>query len=229
MTDSEVLLTSQKNTILTMIKHVGLDPSQFTWTEEDSLGIPGLRVSRLSHSEGFYFHFDFYAGGHHAYFSPAPGRRKDNAFPGDEIGVMRFVLDWLQRLQKEIQAPDLWAEIEKYRSAFSLTAPDHLPNDPIPPPEAENIRKELAELSGRLDSLFPMTEEQTQFVRSKLDYLTAATKRQGRRDWMHTAIGVFFTIAMALALAPDKLAEFGQLVRGLLGSVLLLLLGPGGG
>lgn len=131
----------------------------------------------------------------------------------------------VHRLKEEIDAPDLWKEIEKYRATFSLAPPEELVNEPIPGYEVDEIASKVQLLTDKIEESFHLQEEQKQFVRSKLSYLADAAKRQGRLDWVHTFIGVLVTIAMALSLDPEQANKLWILVKEIFGQIIHLI-GP---
>lgn len=72
-------------------------------------------------------------------------------------------------------------------------------------------------LAEKIQEQFKLNEEQSKFVRSKLNYLADAAKRQPRRDWEFMFIGVFVNIAFYLVLEPVKAQQLWQLVKSIVG------------
>jgi len=139
--------------------------------------------------------------------------------PGEESivqlamgSVENYVHLWSIYLRREIEAPNLWAEMEKYRISVSLALPEQVLNEPIPTHEAEEIANKMQALADKIDEQFELNTDQSQFVHSKLNYLAEAAKRQRSMDLVYTSIGFFGTIAMGLALTPDKTRELWQLM-----------------
>jgi hypothetical protein len=60
-------------------------------------------------------------------------------------------------------------------------------------------------------------------IGEKLDYLLAAAKRQGRKDWLHTSIGVIFTLATALAFSPEQAKTIWNILKVALSGIIQLL------
>jgi len=230
------LLPSQKNEILKIIQEQGLEYANFSWgigeytTSSEDMLTTGLvdvvhKVPKLIYEDSqFYFQFELLEGQHHCTFSPGREKLFEQKFPRAWQHQKNSVREWTINLKREIEAPDLWAEMEKYKVAFSLTLPEQLLNEPIPTYEAEKISKKLNLLADKIEEQFELTNEQNQFVRSKLNYLADATKRQRSVDWAHTLIGVSLTIAVGLSLAPDKAKELWELMRSL--GEFIHLIGP---
>jgi len=230
MPESLLLLKTQKNEVFDILLNESLEPADFTWSQERGELLPNLLVSRLNYRSGhFYFKFDFALSSHgrnfvyYCIFTPGGKTILHKDYPDDWTQQKEHIRSWAKRLKQEIEAPDLWQEIEKYRPTFSLVPPSKLLNEPIPAYEAEDIGESLRGLAGKIESQFKLSSEQTEFVRSKLNYLADAAKRQGRLDWVHTCIGVLITVAMGLALAPEEAGRLWQLVRNLLGKFIHLI------
>jgi len=229
MAENYKLLKTQKNEVFQFLQQVGLEPANFSWTEEPSILNPRAKVFRLNYGSGlFYFQFDF-AGNiqqglsHYCEYSPAEDVVVVRQHPGDWRSQICHVNSWLECLKREVNEPDLWAEMEKYTASMSLALPEQLLNEPIPAYKAEEIASQLKVLASKIDDQLKLDAEQSQFVHGKLDYLAEAAKRQRSTDWVHTSIGVCVTIAVSLALAPDKAQQLWQLMKGLLGPFIHLL------
>jgi hypothetical protein len=230
MQEKHLLLTTQKNEIYEILLATGLEPADFSWSEEAGINHPALAVSRLKYRDGhFYFQFDFitHTGTlrHYSSFSPGKEQAVEDYYADSWIAQVAAAREWVSFLKREIDAPDLWLEIKKYQATFSLVPPAKLLNEPIPTYEADQIGEALRLLTGEIKKQFKLTTKQNEFVRSKLDYLADAAKRQPRLDWVHTCIGVLITIAMGLAMAPAEASKLWQLTKELLGKFVHLI-GP---
>lgn len=235
MTDEYKLLKTQKNEVFEFLESTNLEPANFSWTSVKSSLHSNLFVPRLSHRDTrFYFQFDL--GGkpdsiirreenHCCEFSPGETVPILRQFPGSWAGLLGYFVQWLNNIKREIEAPDLWAEMEKYKVAFSLAPPEQILNEPIPTYEAEKISEKLSLLADKIEEQFKLTDEQNKFVRGKLNYLAEAVKRQRSIDFVYTVIGVSVTIATALALAPDKAKGLWELMKNLMGGFIHLI-GP---
>jgi len=225
------LLKTQKNEIFTLIQDYDLEPANSIWnnaTIKVSSPNQGLvrgryRVPRLIYKNSdFYFQFELYPGGHKCLFSPGRDKPFNSEIHGSWVHLTNCIKEWLHNLKREIEAIDLWAEMEKYKTSVSLTLPEQVLNEPISVYEAERIADKLQELADKIEELFQLTKEQSQFVRSKLTYLSEVAKRQRSIDWVHTSIGVFATIAMGLALAPDQAKKLWELMKSIVGFIHLI-------
>lgn len=219
MAEEYKLLKSQKNEVFKILQGAGLDPANFKWTRMAILDIDKV-VPRLNYLDGkYFFEFMIYDDPDQLWCKFSPGKNhivivyKSGSWSDQKLNFNR----WIMYLKREIEAPDLWDEIEKYRANLPLVSNEQLVNEPIPAYEAEEISSKLQLLADKIEEQFKLNEEQNQFVRSKLDYLADAAKRQPRRDWENIFIAVVINIAFQLALEPTKAQQFWQLVKSILG------------
>lgn len=233
MSEQYTLLKTQKNEVFLMLEATDLEPADFSWTSVESKLHSKLLVPRLNYRDTrFYFQFDL--GGkrgssfgdeekHYCEFSPGNSVPIVHHFPGSWIGQMGRVVQWLGNLKKQIEAPDFWAEMEKYKVSFSLVLSEPILNEPIPAGEAEKIIEKLSLLADKIEEQFELTNEQNQFVRGKLKYLADAVKRQKSVDFVYNVIGVSVTIAIGLTLAPERAKELWELMKSLMSGFIHLI------
>jgi hypothetical protein len=223
------ILRSQKNEILNLIKESELDPFNFIWrvgaskyTHTDS-GVPVL-VSRLSYDgTEYYFQFDFVKEQHYAIFSPGGEKLVEEQYPGSWISQLSSVWRWLTFLKREIEQPDLWAELAKYQLPPGEQISSGIGNEPFTAQQADQIIEGLRKVRAYLEAEFDFNEQQQKLVDEKLDYLMGAAKRQGRKDWLHTSIGVIFTLATALALSPEQAKTIWNILKVAVSGIIQLL------
>lgn len=230
MQERLLLLKTQKNEIFKILLDEGLEPTDFSWSEVTSMTDYETIVPKLNFRDGqYYFRFEIAPEEREepiaCEFSPGETMTVESWFIESWIEQLKFVRNWARILKSETEAPDLWQEIEKYRTTFSLNPPVKLLNESIPAYETEQIIDALRLLALEIKRQFELTTQQNQFVSSKLEYLADAVKRQGRLDWVHTCIGVLITIAMGLGMAPAETSKLWQLTKDLLGKFIHLI-GP---
>jgi hypothetical protein len=217
------LLKSQKNEIFKQIQKEGLEPANFSWSKGGVLGdYENVPVLNYLH-EDYYFKFSSISGEHCCTFSPGLERIVEYRRPKIWANQKSTVEYWLFCIRRETEEPDLWAEMEKYKTSVSLALPEQLLNEPISASESEEIAQKVNLLADKTGEIFKLNAEQNEFVRNKLNYLTEAAKRQRSIDWVHTSIGVFVTIAMGLALAPEQAKELWLLFKDILGGIIHLI------
>lgn len=217
MTEEHKILKTEKNYVFKVLQKIGLEPANFSWKQQQ-IADPGalsayedIIVPRLEYLDGeYYFQFE---PDNYSTFSPGQTEAVEHRKSSHVDHQLYYARQWAGNLKRQIEAPDLWAEMGKYKVACSLVLPEQLLNEPIPTYEAEKISEKLNFLADKIEEQFELTNEQNQFVRSKLDYLADATKRQRSVDWAHTLIGVSVTIAVGLSLAPNKAKELWELLK----------------
>ena len=222
--DNAVLLKSQKNEILKLIKQRGLDPSSFEWSILPDESEPELEALSLTHIESeFYYVFVFIRGEHRAVFSPGKESLVEDGSPGSWFLQRDYFKDWLSYLRREIGQRDLWAEIAKYQlPPGGGVAPD-ITNEPFSASEIEQITSALQQIRQFITAQGKATEEQQTMVQERLDYLANAAKRQGRKDWIYTCFGVLVSVAVQLALAPEQASKMWEIIRNALSGIMQFL------
>jgi hypothetical protein len=93
-------------------------------------------------------------------------------------------------------------------------------NTPFSLAEINTISDGLRELRAYIENTHQLDEQKHAFLESRLGYLVEAAHRQGRQDWLHSAIGVLFTVVMGLAMAPDEAKEIFRFVGNMLQALL---------
>jgi len=219
------LLKSQKNEVFKVLHDRMFEPSSFSWDYIDLMPSLDLVVPRLNYQDGTYF-FEFRgydSGKFGALFSPGKEKIKEYHEANSWVAVIMYLRKWLNYLTEEVEAYDLWSEIDKYKIIFSQNLSHDTVNEPISACDAEEIGRRLILLANKIEQRFTLDESQGKFVRSKLTYLAEAAKRQYITDWVHTMIGVVVTIAIGLTLAPEKARELWELIKSALGDIVHLL------
>ena len=204
------LLRSQKNEIFELIKRNKLNPSDFKWDKTFSKFTKKLEVPILIHQPtDYYYIFDRKGGINWTENSPGINTWKKR---GSVIGSHRqlqSVNEWLNRLKKETE-PDLWESISK-ENIFSEFEASSNNDSPFTLEEQKYISTHLHEIERYLISTQNLLENHEEFVKTRLDYLKDASKRQTRQDWKHTMIGVLFTIVVGIRMESSAANELFNL------------------
>src|ERR1017187_2224695 len=143
----------EKNEILSLVEGVGLNPQEFEWLEDDSNEyIDGesmrFRAYTLRHRPT-----DYYCkfGGFRVEFSPGPIRRVEADQHHNNWDIKRAVAQlWLEELQKEANAPDLWATIGQEKALSTAASSASLDNRPFSAVEQTLIATKLDEIKEYL-------------------------------------------------------------------------------
>lgn len=217
------LLKSQANQVLEELRYGGWNPSEFKWEDTVSPNF-GLkhRVSQLTHHpSGYYFIFDN-PGGFHSKWSPAMEQRVQGTKSGSWNQQVMHFRQWLGYLRREVESPDLWAEIAKESELLEATAADDS-NTPFNEGEKAYILSGIEEIKEFLLTAHKLDPE---LVEARLNYLAEATNRVGRKDWINLLISVLVGIVMQAALPSETTRELfrfvGTVLRQILKQQLLL-------
>jgi hypothetical protein len=190
------LVKSQRNDLFEAVHAAGLDPCQFKLAEEDA-------DRRLSHrwSESY-----FVIGGGHGHFV---GRYVvgDDSPRAYEVHIWTVLVDrvrgWLADVKRDLETPDLWAELEGRRELLAPAAETDVQNTPFTSDEQAEIARQLRELKQYIHETYSLSEDETLALQARLDYLEEAAARLGRIDWRNVAAGAMFTILVEAVLPPD--------------------------
>jgi len=218
------LLRSQKNELFEVIQKKGLKPSEFEWVMINST-YSNFKVSKLIHQyTEHYYIFEVRSGRHWAEFSPGGEDKWEKSIYSSSWDNQQKCFDnWLNLLKNELK-PDLWENISKENTFREIS--DSANNDyQFNIEEQEYISARLHEIERCLISTQNLSKEHEEFVKSRLNYLEEASKRQIRRDWMYTMMGVLFNIIIGIGMsssAANELLKFAtDSFQNILGNITL--------
>jgi hypothetical protein len=193
------LLTLQKwqrNLIVETIQAVGLDPRQFDLEDNDS-------QVRIKHkwspscfsirSAGASYDVTYVVGDGAEW--PA------SAYSWQTIpGRIRI---WLVDVKRDLETPDLWAELQREARLLDVTSDDATENTPFTPDEQSEILARLQALGGDVRRTYSLSAEQIRALDVRLDYLANAARRLGRKDWLNVCAGAVLGYILTASLPPE--------------------------
>ena len=190
----------QKNEVFDAVQGAGLSPEEFDWDLGDD-------ESTLRHRpSGAYFAFRGVAGAYVSRYvtgdSPAEERTGLSQYR-----LMEQVKLWLFHLKHDINTPDLWAQLQGEAELLGAVSDEAIDNTPLTPAEQEEIAGQLKELRDYVSRTHSLSEAQSQLLEERLDYLAAAAKRVGRKDWLLMAAGVMLSYVLGAALPPHAASD----------------------
>ena len=213
------LLRSQRRQVFEILREVGLEPADFSWSEREEVG-GNIVVSRLNYRDGTYsFQFSWYELSSWCVLCPGRYRSMEYEHPMNWKEQETSFRTWAQCLKRELESTDPWAEMAKYKIALGGEPSEAMLNEPIAAYEADYIGQRLLQLAEQIERDLRLGEKQATLVRGKLGYLAEAARRQKSRDWLYTALGVCITMAMGLGLDNDAMRILWQQIGRQLGSV----------
>jgi hypothetical protein len=140
---------------------------------------------------------------------------------------------WLSAVRRDVDTPDLWAELQRESELLGLVSDEAIDNTPFSAAEQEELARELRTLSDQLRRTYSLSNEQVRLLDESLDYLVDAARRGvGRKDWLLMLTGVLLTYGLTAALPPAAAAHIFALLVKIVGHFLHahgLLALPGGG
>lgn len=211
-----VLLTTQRNSVFEHLRAAGMNPADFEWadgiffTKSKAILTKGNSIKnecpKLRHKKypQFYFKFEAVDSEHCFTCSPGANHFEEDGWTDTWEYQLDAVSEWAIRLKKEIDAPDLWSDLNKYQIAISPDVTDDGLNEIISASEAEVIANKLEFLCGEINKVYNLTSGQDSFVRKNFMYLADLAKRSRSKDWALAAISIFQFIGWGLTLTPEQ-------------------------
>ena len=187
----------QKNEIFEAIQAVGLNPREFD-LEND-----GAEV-RVRHK---WSASCFTIGGGPGHYvcanivGDAPTFGPLDAFSWQ--AVLPRIRRWLEDVKRDLETPDLWAELQRQAELFGASSEDVIENTPFNQGEQNVIAERLQELAEHASRTYSLTAAQMRVLEAKLDYLVNAARRLGRKDWLNVCAGVILGYILAASLPPE--------------------------
>jgi hypothetical protein len=121
--------------------------------------------------------------------------------------VEQRVERWAAEVKKDLETPDLWAQLQREREILSR-APDAAENTPFTPDEQAEIVKHLDEIKEYVKNTHSLSQDQMVALEEGFKVLATATKRVGRNDWRLMFLGLMLTPIVAGILPPDAVHGF---------------------
>jgi hypothetical protein len=172
--------------------------------------------------EGTTFFFELRSDRDCRHFPGSGGRVNDWHFVSWSQIVTQFKT-WLEVIRSEFLEPEPWTLLNeaKILGAEVSSAQD---SETFEEQELATMREHLNVIRDFLIAQVEPTTEQLRLINEKMSYLESAATRQTKMDWANTAVGVMFTIATGLALAPDQANRLFRLTSQLVKTVFMRLI-----
>ena len=229
---SQFIFRSQLNDFLQAIIESTIPPEAFEFSKDLSnttfkFDLPLTVIHRVSR---FYFDVSFYRGpssGIEVFrlkVLPGPEPRETNDSCDTWDQVVSALSVWLGRVQRELSQPDPWVLLNQ-----GTILKDTIPTlygrvEKFNEVELSKVHDHLKSIREFLLSETDPSHEQLRLIDERLSYLEDSAKRQSKQDWAHTAVGVMFTIAIGLAMAPEQANKLLQLTANFIKLIFVPLL-----
>jgi hypothetical protein len=193
---SPLLRKLYRNDIEKAIETVGLDPTEFDRDNQDT-------EARIKHRWS------------DSYFAI---RRQSGYYVGESVvgdgltwpyqprswqAVMRQFETWLSEVKRDLETPDLWAELHSQARLLKIGSGDLAENTPFTPAEREEMASQLGEVANNIKTGYSLSEPQMRVLNEKVDYLVDAAGRLGRTDWRGVFIATALSFVFSVSLPPE--------------------------
>ncbi|MFC1761624.1 hypothetical protein ACFL6U_06030 [Planctomycetota bacterium] len=211
----------QKKQVFEALREAGLQPADFTWIKAEVGG--SLAVSRLDYrSTDYYFQFSWLEVNAWCRYCPGKFRMEDSEHPRNWDEQISCFNLWAQFLKQELDCPDVWEQLDKYRLILSPHLPEQMPNEQISGYEADTIGERLGALAERLLTELEPEAKERGYILSRIGYLADAAKRMRSADWVYNTLGVCVTVAATLSLSDSNTEALWLLFEEEIGQVIHL-------
>jgi hypothetical protein len=122
--------------------------------------------------------------------------------------VLSIFTEWIKETVEvylnEENTPDLWLQIETYRSFVDERSGDDRDTSDFTEDEKEDVRRSVEDFKRLVAENFSPSKEQQEYINKELDYLSNAVDRLNRFDWRGLAISTLTGIAINLSVDSEK-------------------------
>jgi hypothetical protein len=203
-------MRSQKSDVLAEIKRAGLEPHEFRWIEEENR-------ETIQHDPSEYWCTFRQNGGYHLLeYAPGEDAEIEDVVRPAWIAARDDVATWLASLARELEAPDLWAELERERQIVGEAPGPEVENTPFTQEEQQLIGRQLNEVKEYVRQTHELPPGQLRELEARLDYLVDASSRLPRLDWRNALLGVLLGTVVEAILPGDVVRDvLSLIVRGI--------------
>lgn len=186
------LVKWQRNAIFEAVVAGGLDASECTLDYDDT----SWRITHVP--SGSYFLLEGNPGHYNgtAVVGDAPPWPSESYSWGK---VEERVQGWAEDVKRDVDTPDLWAELQRELELVTSARYDDIENTPFTPDEQAEIAEQLRQLKDFLKEKYALSEAQTLSLEARFDDLEAAAGRIGRKDWRLLFLGGILTLVVGVS------------------------------
>jgi hypothetical protein len=193
---TSLLLKWMKNDIFQAIQTVGLDPKEFDLEDDGD-------EARIKHKwSASCFTVDRKAGNYAARYVVGDGPEWPTDASSWQASASR-ISTWLAEVKRDLETPDLWAELQREAKLLGANADDVAENTPFTPDEQKEIAVRLRALAEHARRTYSLSAAQMRALDAKLGYLVDAARRLGRKDWLNVCAGAILGYILTALLPPE--------------------------
>jgi hypothetical protein len=202
----------KRNQIFEALQTAGLDLREFEIVEDEDKARIGHRYSDAS----------FSIGGDPGHYVGQSVVGDGNPWPYEVYSwdpVMERVDRWAREVKRDLETPDLWAELQDEVELLQASYAESAANTPFTAQEKKQIAERLHDFVAHAEQAYSLSETQIAELNAKVDYLVSSSDRLGRIDWRTVLIGAVAGYVLAAILPPEVthgmlvgvLRDFGHL------------------
>ena len=166
-----------RNSIIEAVEKGGLAPRECTFDINDG---GGCHITHAPSGSSFVVKGPF---GRHTTITVvgegAPQQLNAYIWPTVEERAER----WARDVKRDVDTPDLLAELERERGILTGTRYEEVGNTPFTSEELAEIAQQLRQIKEHVSTAYALSEAQMLHLEAKLDDIAAAAGRMGRKDW----------------------------------------------
>jgi hypothetical protein len=177
-----------RNDIFQAIQAAGLDPKEFELEDDGS-------EARIKHK---WSASCFIIARKSGYYSSRYVVVDGPEWPADTYSWQASaarVSAWLAEVKRDLETPDLWAELQRESQLLGANADDVA--------EQKEIVARLQALAEHVRRTYRLSASQMRALDAKLDYLADAARRLGRKDWLNVCAGAILGYILTAMLPPE--------------------------
>jgi hypothetical protein len=110
---------------------------------------------------------------------------------------------WAKDVKRDVETPDLWAEIEREGEILTGLRYVGVENTPFTLDEQAHIAEQLERIKESAKTTYALSDAQMLALEAKLDEVKDASARLGRKDWVLLFGGVMLTVIVTGLLPPE--------------------------
>ena len=187
----------QRNGIFEAIQAVGLDPREFDLEDSDTAVTIKHKWSESC----------FCIGGDARRYIGTYVVGDTPAWPYEAYSwqnVVSRVSGWLEDVKRDLDTPDLWAELQRETELLGIGSVEVTENTPFTLAEQKEIEERLRERARYVSLTYSLSGAQIQALDAKLDDLVEASRRVGRKDWLNIFVGTIAVYILTAAVPPES-------------------------
>jgi hypothetical protein len=120
--------------------------------------------------------------------------------------TLHDISNWAREVRQTLEAPDLWAELQRSRELITEIEQQDSGNAPFVQGEQREIAAQLQEITKQLKEQPELTDEQKERVEQWRDDAVEASTRMGRKDWYNYFLGTVTSLVIT-ATVPGGIGE----------------------